>query len=221
MTTVSPVRHAYAAILEYLDQAETHLAGHTERRPDANLFCREQALPEGTILRACLGEDRDGPFIAAKIEHADEDRNPRFFDPSDMPPIFLLEIAGMLLRWHRTVQKKKVYLRLMLTASDQSASEGIPLARAIANSPPGMATSFERGHYDLRRPALTFVSAARRPYPPKFGRDDAVRIAFELYDKSGMADVLGVTSDAFKAQLERAYTVADNMHASRYSEEAD
>ena len=219
MTTESQVRQAYAAIIEYLNQAEAHLAGSTKRSPDAKLLRREQALPGGTILHADFGEDQYGPFVTAKIKH-DEDLS-RLFDPWCVPPIHLEEIAGTPLRWHRTVQKGKVYLRLMLTPADRAASLGIPVARAIAKTPHGMATLFARGHKDIRRAALTFSSATHRQHPPKFGRDDAVQLAHEFYEKSGMADVLGVTPDAFKAQLERAYMIADDMHASRYSEEAD
>jgi hypothetical protein len=221
MTAANGIRSVYAAILEYFDQAEAYLAGHTEGPPDANLLRRDHALPGGTILQADPGEDQHGPSIAAQIEYPDEDRNPRLFDPWDVPAIYLEEIAGVPLRWHRTVQKRKVYLRLMLTPVDRPASLGIPVARAIANSPLGMATLFTRGHKDIRRAALTFASAIHRPHPPKFGRDDAIQLACECFNSCGIADVLGVTPDAFKAQLERAYRIADAMHAKRYSEEAD
>jgi hypothetical protein len=219
MTTENAIRHAYTATLEYLDQAEAHLAGNPKRPPDAKLLLRIQALPGGTILHADFGEDQHGPLIAVKIKHDEE--LTRLFDPWCIPPIHLEEIAGIPLRWHRTVQKGKVYLRLMLTPTDRAASLGIPVARAIANTQLGMATLFARGHKDIRRAGLTFTSAVHRPHPPKFGRDDAVQLACECYDKGGLADVLGVLPVAFRAQLERAYKVADDMHASHYSEEAD
>jgi hypothetical protein len=150
MTTENAIRHAYTATLEYLDQAEAHLAGNPKRPPDAKLLLRIQALPGGTILHADFGEDQHGPLIAVKIKHDEE--LTRLFDPWCIPPIHLEEIAGIPLRWHRTVQKGKVYLRLMLTPTDRAASLGIPVARAIANTQLGMATLFARGHKDATTP---------------------------------------------------------------------
>jgi hypothetical protein len=191
MTTESTLRRAYAATVEYTEQAEAYLAGTREWPPGANLLRRDQALSGGTILHAYPGEDQHGPFIAAQVEYPDEERDPRLLDPWDVPAIYLEEIAGLPLRWHRTVQKGKVYLRLMLTSADRTASLGIPVARAIANSPLGMATLFARGHKDIRRAALTFASAIHRPHPPKFGRDDAIQLACECFNSCGIAGRAG------------------------------
>jgi hypothetical protein len=221
MTTENSLGRAYAAIGQNIDQAEAYLAGTRADPPDANLLSRDHALPGGTILHIACGEDEIGPYAAIKIEHGDDDHDPRLFDPWCVPAILLEEIAGLSLQWHRTVQKGKVYLRLMLTPPDRSASLGIPVARTIANSPLGTATLFGRGHKDMRRSALIFASATHRPYPPKFGRDDAIQLTCEFYEKSGLAAVLGISPSAFKAQLERAYKVADEMHARLYSDEAD
>ena len=77
MTTESPIGHAYATTLDYLDRAEAYLAGHANCTPDANLLRRDQPLPEGAILSARSGEDQYGPFIGVKIEHNGEDHESR------------------------------------------------------------------------------------------------------------------------------------------------